>query len=348
MGIYKYIFTQDGSVGLYNDEIKDIYHSKTGALKEARDKFIIPSFLPELAGLKNEINILDICYGIGYNTKAALELLQDKEVNIDCLEYDKTTVYLSPFINDKIQNQFIKIFILNEILKTTLNFEEFEQIINNNITNDNLLYFSADIFKLIKKMISCGYETTPLNDKRAFLHNIYYKYISLSEEYAIKGNNYANCHINFHYNDARLSIKGLTKKYDVVFLDAFSPQLDPKLWTIDFLALIKSHLHDNSVLVSYSKSTPFRSALLQLGLNVGKTFIDNIDMGTVASFNKNKILNPLNDYDIGLINTRSGIVYKDEHLNKTANEIITLRKQEQDNSNLISQTKFLKSFANNQ
>lgn len=33
--------TADGSVGLYDETTKDIYHSVTGALKESFDKFII-------------------------------------------------------------------------------------------------------------------------------------------------------------------------------------------------------------------------------------------------------------------------------------------------------------------
>ena len=33
-------FTDDGSVGLYSDEVNDIYHSQFGALSEAYEKFI--------------------------------------------------------------------------------------------------------------------------------------------------------------------------------------------------------------------------------------------------------------------------------------------------------------------
>ncbi len=35
-------FTNDGSVGLYNTEFDDIYHSACGALTEAYEKFIYP------------------------------------------------------------------------------------------------------------------------------------------------------------------------------------------------------------------------------------------------------------------------------------------------------------------
>ena len=66
---YDFILTDDNSVGLFNNEVNDIYHSKNGALTEARQKFVEPSFS---FFEKDELNILDICYGIGYNTKAAI------------------------------------------------------------------------------------------------------------------------------------------------------------------------------------------------------------------------------------------------------------------------------------
>ena len=65
-------------------------------------------------------------------------------------------------------------------------------------------------------------------------------------------------------------------------------------------------------------------------------------MGTVASFNKNNILNPLSEYDFELLKTRSGITYKDPTLSLSSLQILQNRELEQKNSNLISHTQFLK------
>ena len=65
-------FTLDGSVGLYSESDNDIYHSVYGALSEAYDKFISPANLENYFENNNKIEILDICYGIGYNTKSFL------------------------------------------------------------------------------------------------------------------------------------------------------------------------------------------------------------------------------------------------------------------------------------
>ena len=67
--------TEDGSIGLYNKEMNEIYHSKYGAKKEAFEKFVEPALI-----LNNkQLKILDVCYGIGYNTKCALENFLNKE-----------------------------------------------------------------------------------------------------------------------------------------------------------------------------------------------------------------------------------------------------------------------------
>ncbi len=83
--------TQDGSIGLYNKELDEIYHSKFGAKKEAFEKFIEPCFVLDL---NKPLMILDICYGIGYNTKTALEYFPFIS-RIDCLETNEELVFNS-------------------------------------------------------------------------------------------------------------------------------------------------------------------------------------------------------------------------------------------------------------
>lgn len=71
--LYPY-FTNDSSVGLFSRHDDDIYHSTYGALSESWQKFIIPSGLEKYLQEHESVKILDICYGIGYNTKTALHV----------------------------------------------------------------------------------------------------------------------------------------------------------------------------------------------------------------------------------------------------------------------------------
>lgn len=75
---YEPYYTEDGSIGLYSFADKDVYHSKFGALTEAWEKFVLPSGVDELIKYKPNINVLDLCYGIGYNTKALMSHVINK------------------------------------------------------------------------------------------------------------------------------------------------------------------------------------------------------------------------------------------------------------------------------
>ena len=68
-------FTNDGSIGLFSPEANDIYHSTYGALTEAYEKFILPSEFEKFFQKNSEIKILDICFGIGYNSKSFINNL---------------------------------------------------------------------------------------------------------------------------------------------------------------------------------------------------------------------------------------------------------------------------------
>ena len=59
--------SDDGSFTAYSKEYEEHYHStKDGALKESYVKHVIPAF--EALESKDEVHILDICYGLGFNT----------------------------------------------------------------------------------------------------------------------------------------------------------------------------------------------------------------------------------------------------------------------------------------
>lgn len=63
--------SEDGSYTAYSKEYKEHYHStKDGALYESLVKHVEPAF--KIKQDQDEITILDICYGLGFNTLATL------------------------------------------------------------------------------------------------------------------------------------------------------------------------------------------------------------------------------------------------------------------------------------
>lgn len=74
--------TKDGSYTFFSDEFQEAFHSFHGAKQEAELKFVQPTLIKEIAQHRNSIRILDICYGLGYNSAAAMEAIW--QVNSQC------------------------------------------------------------------------------------------------------------------------------------------------------------------------------------------------------------------------------------------------------------------------
>jgi tRNA U34 5-methylaminomethyl-2-thiouridine-forming methyltransferase MnmC len=85
--------TDDGSYTFFSEEFGQTFHSKYGAKEESIFKYAIPTLLTEKASC-GHLKILDICYGLGYNSAAALSTIwqsnPDCIVEIIALELDQT------------------------------------------------------------------------------------------------------------------------------------------------------------------------------------------------------------------------------------------------------------------
>lgn len=441
--LYPY-FTNDGTVGLFSRQDDDIYHSTYGALTESWQKFILPSNLKKYLTEHESVKILDICYGIGYNTKTALNVFINnfingeknikkvksrkkvikkelpteysieaidtdniskiggsqnqkkqleneenilcKDILIDAVDLDKTLIYLSPFIaNASLFNFLFKknyeISVENEFkykqIKNIKNFKKFlkkefklkkevsiillEKLFESNseFFNDVILQtilrhkkyapfldkFMLDFAKFYQNQ---GYIYNKNKNKLPNLHNIYYRYISKSYKLAqnlLKNN---KIELNFHKDDARSFIKSTNHTYNFIFLDAFTPAKCPALWTVQFFKELYSKLENDGMVLTYSNSAAVRNAFLQNGFAVGKIYDSELKkfVGTVAAKNKNLIVYELDELDIDLINSKAGICFKDEQLDLENNIIIENRKNEVKESDLISSSKVLKGYKN--
>jgi tRNA U34 5-methylaminomethyl-2-thiouridine-forming methyltransferase MnmC len=73
------ILCEDGSYTLYSKEFDEPYHStKDGALYESLEKYVKPSFA--YMSHKKSLVILDICFGLGYNTLATLLYIKRQNI----------------------------------------------------------------------------------------------------------------------------------------------------------------------------------------------------------------------------------------------------------------------------
>ncbi len=85
--------TDDGSFTFFSSEFGEFFHSTQGAKEEALIKFAEPCQIVEKAQ-QPVVRLLDVCYGLGYNTAAALEVIwatnPNCRVELIALESDPT------------------------------------------------------------------------------------------------------------------------------------------------------------------------------------------------------------------------------------------------------------------
>jgi len=156
------------------------------------------------------------------------------------------------------------------------------------------------------------------------------------------------------WGDAREKINIIPSSinFDLIYLDGFSPQKCPQLWTIEFLSKVTENLNPHGYLITYSSSAAVRKTLRNLGLEIftikpsfkKRTFWSQ---GTVAisKFDENKLKTNSNFEKLSLMEeehllTKASIPYRDQDLNSSKKEIIRRRLDEQLFANLLSTNKW--------
>lgn len=137
-------YTKDGSVGLYSNADKDIYHSVYGAYSEAYDKFVIPARFDKFLKNNSEIKILDLCYGIGYNTKSFLNYFIN---NFSQKKIKKNNSHTENI--DTIHTNNINSLICNEEIHADniLNNTSIDKIHGDNVCDDNFKHLQDNYKK---------------------------------------------------------------------------------------------------------------------------------------------------------------------------------------------------------
>jgi tRNA U34 5-methylaminomethyl-2-thiouridine-forming methyltransferase MnmC len=192
---YEAVPTGDGSFTLFSQQYNQCYHStKDGALVESLHKHVIPAFTTQKS--QNTLHILDICFGLGYNTLATL------------------------YYNDLHDKKPLKIFSpeLDEGMLATLS--ELEYPIE-----------LQEYLPILHTLLESGFYK---DDNRE---------------------------IELYRGDARAYIKKFEKSFDIVYQDAFSPDENPALWSVEYFQDIKKTMKESAVLTTYSIALKVRIAL---------------------------------------------------------------------------------------
>jgi len=198
-----WVQSEDGSYTAYSEEYDEHYHStKDGALNESLKKHVEPAFLLHLE--KEELRIIDICFGLGFNTLSTLYYRD--------LYFPNTSVEIySPELN-------------GELVSSLVSFPY------------------PDIFEPYTGVISDLCSVGGYEDERT--------------------------RITVEITDARKAMGELGGIWDVCYQDAFSPSVNPVLWTKEYFSDIAKLLGNEGILTTYSTAFSTRMALYENNMNV--------------------------------------------------------------------------------
>ena len=144
-----------------------------------------------------------------------------------------------------------------------------------------------------------------------------------------------NIDITIYIEDARQTVQKLEDNtYDAIFLDPFSQNMAPELFSVDFFRQFRRVIKENGIVATYTSSAPVRAAFIQAGFYIGKgPVFGRKQGGTLASPNP-LILDsalPKND-EIRIALSDVGIPFRDPDLNHTSEYILEKRTEERHNA----------------
>ncbi|QOP46473.1 tRNA (5-methylaminomethyl-2-thiouridine)(34)-methyltransferase MnmD [Sulfurimonas paralvinellae] len=216
--LHSLALSEDGSFTAYSKEYDEHYHStKDGALSESLYKHIIPAY--KHVSDKNEVTVLDICYGLGFNTLATILYYQEHAPQM------KLSIYSPELDADLVAS-----------LKDFTYPKEFEAL---------------------REVVVSLSTTGRYEDDNLF--------------------------VELFLGNAREYIKKFQNRFDIVYQDAFSPTVNPLLWTKEYFADIKNAIKEDGILTTYSIALKTRLALYENGFHVYLNKGENFRSATLAS-----------------------------------------------------------------
>lgn len=271
-----FVLTDDGSYSISSKEINhkiETLHTSTGAISEAFEKFIKPMKF----NYDEDIAILDICAGLGYNSSAAIDDFiknsTDSTLTIDMVEISKATLACGLLVPSPIK--------AHDITKKAIEDELIRQ-----------------------DYATLSGETTQIPE---------------------------NISINVFIEDARQTVQNLEDDtYDAIFLDPFSQNMAPELFSLEFFTQFRRIIKDDGIVATYTSAAPVRDAFIEADFYIGRgPIFGRKQGGTLASPNPLMLDTslPKND-EIRIALSDVGIPFRDPDLNDNSDVILDRRTEE--------------------
>ena len=197
---------------------------------------------------------------------------------------------------------------------------------------------TIDMVEISKATLACGLLVpSPINE-----HDITKKAIEnelIARDYAALSLETTeipeNININVFIEDARQTVQNLDdNSYDAIFLDPFSQNMAPELFSVEFFKEFRRVIKDDGIVATYTSSAPVREGFIEAGFYIGLgPIFGRKQGGTLASPNPQMLEYslPKND-EIRIALSDVGIPFRDPGLNNTSDFILDARTEERHNA----------------
>ena len=140
-----------------------------------------------------------------------------------------------------------------------------------------------------------------------------------------------NISINVYIEDARQTVQKLKDdSYDAIFLDPFSQNMAPELFSLEFFKEFRRVIKDDGIVATYTSSAPVRAGFIETGFYIGQgPIFGRKQGGTLASPNPLMVDTalPKND-EIRIALSDVGIPFRDPDLKSSSESILDSRTEE--------------------
>ena len=315
--------TADGSITFLSSEFGEHFHSLKGAWDEALIKFVGPTQLAPLAAERDSIRILDICYGLGYNSAAALMVIWS--IAPQCrvqwlgLELDPSVAIAAlPEVIAQLQRS-----PGTSLPPGTLG-----------PSQEHAIVFTAEAATRTAQVL------THLAQQGSDRTDDFEGTLRWGDARQTFGQGRAENPPGQEISGGKNRVdSGQDLTFDAIFLDPFSPPQCPQLWTVEFLTAVARSLAPQGYLATYSCAAAVRSALQEAGLELGASPpFGRRWPGTVAAYPRcgetNPRLPPLSLQELEHLQTRAAVPYRDRQGTDSRDVVLARRRQEQERSPL--------------
>ena len=140
-----------------------------------------------------------------------------------------------------------------------------------------------------------------------------------------------NIDINVYIEDARQTVQKLNDNtYDAIFLDPFSQNMAPELFSLEFFREFRRIIKDTGIVATYTSSAPVRAAFIEADFAIGLGPIFGRKQGGTLASPSQEMLDtslPKND-EIRIALSDVGIPFRDPGLNNSSEFILDKRTEE--------------------